>query len=186
MSRVRVGVAGGARPPIVQGGRPRSRTETENMRDDRMTDFRIELPERADSYFHRELEWDNKEGSWSLAEKEYGDVRWTQHHEPRPEDWDSLCEFFEVSHPRDPDILRTLSPGKLTQIHHDTHAERNVLAVLCESCGEHWTVYKRGEAENWRRYGRSCGFKWDRGALTKREDDAQLDKLLREQRGAEK
>lgn len=148
-----------------------------------MTDFRVEIPDGTDPYTSRELEWDNDGRNWSLSEKEYGEVRWTQHLDPTQKDLDSLLMFFNIDQTVEYDTLKFLSPGELTQVHQSMRTHKDILASLCSTCGRHWIVYKRDESGGWARYGRSCEFTWDRGVPATPQSDPLLQTLLTAQRG---
>lgn len=127
-----------------------------------MSDFRVVLPESEDGG-ERELDWNRSDSRWSLSDKEYGGVRWFEGQTPRPEDLAALTAFFRVQQAPMADVLIKLSPGELAYLHALEVDVPTVLATLCPSCGEHWTVYRKDDMGPWRQFGRTCDFSWMRG-----------------------
>lgn len=131
-----------------------------------MTDFRVEIPTGEDSEVARELDWDEKDGRWTASERELGSNTWMQGILPVPADMDALRLFFLLGDQVDAASLVTVAPERLVARHREAASgSPRLLARRCTSCGEHWLVDRRGDDGQWRRYGRTCTFRWFRGVL---------------------
>lgn len=129
-----------------------------------MSDFRVPLPESPLDSAQRELDWEEAERKWFVSERDNSSSPWIQNLTPAEADLRALNEFFRLEQALDPKRLRRMSPGELTQVHEGLDGSRDILAELCPDCGQHWLITKQ-EADGWRRYGRTCDFRWHRGIL---------------------
>lgn len=124
-----------------------------------MSDFRLPLTVNTFEFSDRELDWDRRTRRWTLSDKEYGSVTWALHQEPSEADFDGLRDFFEIPRTFMAHTVSVLSPGELAALHAHYEEPPRIRATLCETCSEHWIVYKLSGTA-WLKYGRRCGFSW--------------------------
>lgn len=138
-----------------------------------MADLRIEVPVPEDTEYQRETDWHQDLRLWSASERELGAVKWSLHMIPTPEDISALRSFFHTSDDLETDAMMRLSPGELVYLHDRRGSPHRLLAILCETCEVHWTVYRLMDGV-WRKHGHTSGFAWFRGVEASPDSDPQL------------
>jgi hypothetical protein len=146
-----------------------------------VTDFRIVLPEDPLGISQRELDWDREDAFWTLSERELGSSRWDPAGAPSPWELGEVLRFFQLREQFEESVLRQMGPGECLLAHASQQSGRNVIGDLCDTCGNHWIVYRReSEGAEWRRYGRTCDFSWYRGNVADASSDSVLARLTAE------
>jgi hypothetical protein len=123
-----------------------------------LSDFRVVLSPDVE-FSDRELDWDEASHRWRLSDKEYGSVTWELDRNPNRTALEALRGFFEVPTDSALDSLAELSPGELSALHSQSNVPPRIRALMCETCGQHWLVYKLS-GSTWLKYGRNCGNGW--------------------------
>lgn len=175
------GMTSACRLPVEQPctlGRIPPRTRTE---DDKVSDFRIELPEDPRGVYARELDWDRNAARWSVSERELGSSTWDLDGKASPWDLGEVLRFFDLRDPVEETTLVGMGPGECLLEYANQHNSRDIVGDLCDTCGNHWIVYKRdSSADRWRRYGRTCDFRWSRGTFVEPTTDSILERLIQD------
>lgn len=122
-----------------------------------MSDFRLVLYPDVE-FSDRELGWDEASHRWRLSDKEYGSVTWELDRNPTKAALEGLREFFEIP-VASIGALADLSPGELAAIHSQSHEPARIGAQRCETCGQHWIIYKLSRG-TWLKYGLRCDSGW--------------------------
>lgn len=142
-----------------------------------MADFRIALPDDANGLAQRELDWDRETSLWTVSEREYGSARWDMGMAPSAWDLGHILVFFRMTDPVREENLARMTPGECVLTHTAQTGMKDLVAELCQDCGEHWLVYRLEDA-SWRLYGRTCSFAWHRGRAVSPDEDQLLADLI--------